>query len=294
MKKIFCFFLLLSIFLLPSCSSSVSESSASDNNPENLDDYFSNFAYTTGGSSTTRDESLIISQPQNSSQPSIDDAYNKYKSALDRFNKLISFNANSEMVVLVSGVAEYNITCRMSAAKDNEKTFMRSQTTNILYDGNSQLSNYVFSDKYSDGENTFNQISTNSSKETTSEAGGAGIEDLMSYISSFDSSKIINIDTSTDNGGQKLIFTLDPSSVKENIESIIDSLNYEDIRMTAYAVTAYVNNDGYLTSESTSVSFDYITDYKVYTGTANTYTQISDINSKMSIDVPEWLESQNN
>ncbi len=294
MKKIVCLFCLILILFISSCSSSVSESNASDANPENLDDYLSSFAYTSGEDSTARDESLIISQSQNSSKLSIEDAYNKYKSALDSFSGLSSFNANSEMVVLVSGVAEYNITCRMSAAKDNEKTFMRSQTTNILYDGNSQLSNYVFSDKYSDGENTFNQISTNSSKETTSEAGGAGIEDLMSYISSFDSSKIINIDTSTDNGGQKLIFTLDPSSVKENIESIIDSLNYEDIRMTAYAVTAYVNNDGYLTSESTSVSFDYITDYKVYTGTANTYTQISDINSKMSIDVPEWLESQNN
>ncbi len=289
MKKISCFLFLLILLLLASCSSSVSESSASDNNPDNLEKYLSSFEYTTG-SSTTMDESTIISPAQNSSQLSIDDAYNKYKSALNSFSELISFNSNSETVILVSGVAEFNITCKMSAVKDNEKTYMRSQTTNVLYDNNSQLSDYIFCDKYSDGESTFSQISTNSSKETISEAGGAGLEDLMYYISSFDSGKIINIDTSSDNSGQKLIFTLDPISAKENIEDTIASLNYEDIRMTAYAVTAYISNDGYLTSESINVSFDYITDYKVYTGTVTTYTQISDINSKISIDIPEWLE----
>ena len=293
MKLISCFFCMtLIILLITSCSASVSESSISDNNPDNLDDYLSsnNKIFTTDAAGAA-DGSSVPSQ--NSSQLSVEDAYNKYKYALNSFSELSSFSANSEAVIIIPSVAEFNYSYSLSEIRNDGKIYLRSHSTNIAYDNNLQLSGSVISEKYSDGDKILNKVITDSSsREIKSEDIGNGLDDLMLYISSFSKNNIINIDTSSDKDGQKIIFTLDPASMKESVENIINSLEYVDIRMTAYAVTAYINNDGYLANESINISFDYDNGYKLYSGTVQAYTQINDINSKKSIDIPEWVGNQ--
>ncbi len=281
------------IILLTSCSTPVYTSDSSDTVPETLSDYLSSALAPQDESKIT--EYSTASQVQSTTEVSshdINEAYEKYSSALDGFLEISGFSAESEAVIVISGVAEFNLTYGISEVRDGESVYFRSQLSKFVYDSNAQISESVFTDKYSDGETTYNRTSpyqSSSSGEITSEPTGSGTEDLMSYINYFDKGNVINLDSSSDDSGLKLIFTLDPSSMKAEVEEMISSLNYEDIRMTAYVVTANINNDGYLTSESINVNFYYDTGYREYSGTVQIYTQINDINGKISIDAPDWL-----
>ncbi len=288
---------LLSVFLLiiimTSCASDESSSNASyTQSPANLNDLLPSES----SSVSFDDFSPTYQASENTVSISLSNIFKTYKSAYDSISSLKSFSLDSQAYVTISGLAEISASYIVSEYNEGGNQIFYTDNAITTYDGNAQFYNSATEEMYSDGSTVYKRIvnivnaPSQNSEKITSETKSGMYENLSPYMPSFTETYIMNYDSSyNDDGSFKIIFTMNPDKMKSRVSNLVESIDSKDITIKSYTITANIDSQGYIIREDTSASFDLNNGISVYSGSVNTVTTYSNINSNVLIEKPNWV-----